>query len=492
MARSIVRIGYSVVATDVAAVSHRVWRLASALVARLTLVQRFALVSAAILVTGAFIIGRYVADEIEDGVVARSSSITALYVDSFVSPTLQGISEGTIAPDKRRELDRLLIQSSLGREIVAFKVWDPLGRIVYARDPALIGQQFERKGGLAAALQGHVQASISDLGEEEHQLQRLQWSRLLETYAPIREDETGAIIGAMEFYQDSSDLEAEIGSSQQKGWIIVGISTAGMYLLLVGLVKGASSTLVSQHRSLTGLAQENARLARQVRKAAAQKTETDEQLFMRIAHDLHDGPAQDLGLALLRIRSLRQGTQKQLGNAPEETERVREDFQLVETALAGALKEVREMSSDLRLPELAELNLAEVVEKAKLDHERRTGSAVSLQAGSLPHAPSNLPLKITVYRVLQEALNNSYRHAGATEQRITVSHADGWIELEVTDNGPGFDPEMLEANQEARPVLGLRGMRERVEMLGGTLMIASGPNRGTSIRVRLPLESETA
>ena len=475
-------------AVDAAAFARRTWRLASALAYRLTLVQRFALVSLAILVAGAFIIGTYVAEEIEDRVIARTSAITALYVDSFVSPRLQEMSRGPIPTASRSELDRLLTDSSLGQEIASFKIWDTQGRIVYAKDAALIGQQFEPQGQLAAALTGKVQASISDLKEKENRLERREWDRLLETYAPIRKHETGAIIGAMEFYQDPSDLESEIESSQRKGWIIVGFSTAGMYLLLVGLVKSASNTLASQHRHLGQLAQENERLAQRVRRAAARKTETDEQLLKRIAHDLHDGPAQDLGLALLRIRSLRQGAETHLSQADRQVQQIREDFQLVETALADALKEVREISSDLHLPELAGLSLPQVVEKARLDHERKTGSKVAAALGPVP-ASASLPLKIAVYRVLQEALNNSYRHAGAREQRMSISHSDGWLSLQVADGGPGFDPPEAEGNQKARPVLGLRGMRERVEMLGGALEITSGP-RGTTISVRLPLESD--
>ena len=489
MGRSSIRTGNAGLVPDAAAVARRTWRFASGLASRLTLVQRFALVSLAILVTGALIIGRYVAEEIEDGVTARSSAITALYVDSFVSPRLQDIRSGVVPADERAELDRLLVESALGQEIASFKVWDLQGNIVYARDSGLIGQHYEREGGLAAALAGNVHSELSGLGKEEHRSERARWDRLLETYAPVHEYETGAIIGAMEFYQDPSDLESEIATSQRTGWFIVGISTAGMYLLLVGLVKGASHTLSRQHRHLERLAQDNARLAQRVQKAAAEKTETDERLLMRISHGLHDGPAQDLGLALLRIRSLREGTEAHLANSGRDDQRVREDFELVETALADALKETREMSSDLHLPELEGLALPEVVVKVKLDHERKTGSTVEMAQGFIP-ASAKLPVKIAVYRVLQEALNNSYRHAGGREQRIRIAHSDGWLTLEVTDGGPGFDLSKGEGDQDAWPPLGLRGMRERAEMLGGTLAIDSGPDRGTTVRVRLPLEDE--
>jgi signal transduction histidine kinase len=148
------------------------------------------------------------------------------------------------------------------------------------------------------------------------------------------------------------------------------------------------------------------------------------------------------------------------------------------------------VSSDLHLPELSRLSLRDVVEKAKLDHEQKTGSTVAMDHVAVP-GPVSLPLKIAVYRILQEALNNSYRHAGGKEQRIGVFHADGWLEIEATDGGPGFDLSEAENNQDSSRGLGLRGMRERVEMLGGTLEIARGPDRGTTVRVRLPLEDET-
>ena len=489
MGRIIARTRYSSAITGAGTIARRTWRLVSRLASRLTLVQRFALVSLAILIAGAFVIGSFVAGEIEHGVTTRSSAITALYVDSFVSPHLQEMGSGSVSADDRAELGRLLTESSLGQEIASFKVWDRQGKIVYASDANLVGQKFELTDRLAAALAGKVDAHLSDLGQEEHQLERARFDRLLETYAPVRQNQTGAIIGAMEFYQDPSELESEVASSQRRGWIIVGISTAGMYLLLVGLVKGASNTLFRQHRRLERLAQDNAHLAQRVQSAAARKTETDEQLLMRIGHSLHDGPAQDLGLALLRIKSLQQGTVRHLPPGESAADRVREDFELVETALADALRETREISSDLHLPQLERLTLPETVEKAKLDHEKKTGSIIEVDRGDVP-ASASLPVKIAVYRVLQEALNNSHRHAGGTEQRISVSYADGWLELRIADGGPGFDPSAGEAAAGTRPGLGLRGMRERVELLGGTLAIDTAPSRGTTIRVRLPLESE--
>jgi len=183
-------------------------RKARDILSRLTLVQRFAIVSSFVLILGAFIIGRFVADEIESDVTARNGAITALYVDSFVSPRVEEIIDGSISEAAEAELDSLLTHTEFGETILSFKVWDMDARIVYASDPELIGKQFDAHGGLNSALSGKVHSQVSDLSEEEHESERALRSSLIETYAPIRLHETGEIIGAMEFYQDPQELES--------------------------------------------------------------------------------------------------------------------------------------------------------------------------------------------------------------------------------------------------------------------------------------------
>lgn len=460
------------------------WGLALAL-GRLTLFQRFMLLSLVILIVGAYIIGSYVASEIKNGVIQRTSALTALYVDSFISPHLQELGQqAVISPDHLDHLDQLLTTSSLGQKIVSFKIWNPRGEVIYASDRRLMGRLFPIGTGLGKALAGGIHTSISNLGGEENLYERERWGRLLETYAPIRADASGAIIGVSEFYQDPGELMAEVNSSQRKGWLIVGSATAVMYLLLVGMVRGASNTIRGQHQRLAALAEQNAALADRVRRAAAQKSETDERLLMRVAQDLHDGPAQDVSLALLRLDSLKQGMEAAGAKANPETE---EDFQLVRAALQSALREVRQISSGLRLPELEGLSLAEVVARAVAEHREKTGNAVSLHIGPLLPAAA-LPIKIALYRVTQEALNNAYLHAGVDEQEVRLTWEEGHLHLAVRDEGVGFEGSsgQRQPGKERSP-LGLRGMRERLELLGGKLEVESRKGAGTTVRATIPL-----
>ncbi len=447
-------------------------------VRRFTLFKQFALLSLLILVVGAYIIGSYVSGEIKERVISRTSAITALYVESFLSPHLQELNAShQISPDHFARLDELLTGSSLGQKIVAFKIWHTDGQVVYANESSLVGRTFPIGGGLSEALSGQIHTAMSDLKDAENLYERERWGRLLETYAPVHEHNSGRVIAVSEFYQDPSEMEAEVASSQRKGWFIVGGSTTVMYLLLVGMVAGASNTIRRQHRRLEDLARRNAGLAERVRRAASRKTETDERLLKRVAQDLHDGPAQDISLALLRLEhSFERGPAK-----PAELR----DSELTRTALNGALRQIRQICAGLRLPDLEELSIDQAVERAVAEHVEKTGSNVQLMIGTgLP--PGDLPRRIAMYRVTQEALNNAYLHGGSAFEEVKVVVDGGDFCLEVRDHGVGIAA-ADDTRHEHRSHLGIRGMRERVEMLGGTLTVSRHPESGTLLRATLPL-----
>ncbi len=456
--------------------------MAAGVLTRFTLFQRFMVMSLMILLVGAYAIGSYVSSEIEDRVVHRTAALTALYVDSVVSPHLQELNSGhDISPEHIAELDQLVVNSALGHKIASFKVWHTDGDIVWAKNPALIGKRYPIGDDLSGALGGNIESNMSDLEDEENVYERVDWSQLLETYAPVRADKSGEIIGAVEFYQDPGDLNSEIASSQKKGWLIVGGATGVMYLLLVGMVRGASSTISRQHERLDRLARRNAALAKRVGRAAAAKSETDEMLLKRIAQDLHDGPAQDVGLVLLRLDSIRAAYRGDGGTG--------EDLELMKTALNSALTEIRQISAGLRLPEMEELELGSVIRKAVQSHRDKTGDMTNVSVPEdLPKV--GLPVKIALYRVTQEALNNIHQHAGVNTADVVVAVEDSSLTLGISDRGLGTAVEPEEEPVAQGSSLGIRGMRERIEMLGGSLTVTSAEGVGTTVFAVLPLEEE--
>jgi signal transduction histidine kinase len=455
---------------------------------RLTWAQRFLLASLVILVTGMAGIGAWVGQQIEMEVIHQTAAYTALYVSSVVEPNLQELADGdTITPEHQAMLDRLLNETSQGQHITAIKVWNKAGRVVYATDKANLGLTFPIDGELARALRGWVAADISNLDKPENAYDADRGQRRLETYTPVRHTGTSQIIAAIEYYQTVDDLDRAITSSQQRSWLLVAAVTVSMYLLLAGFVRRLSDTIQRQQGELsTQVARlrevltQNQELHERVQRAAQRTTALNERFLRRISAELHDGPAQDLGLALLRLDNLEPAAFATPAVQPPSPPA---DFQLVQGALQNALKEIRAISGGMGLPELENVSLTETVTRAVRAHERRTGTPVALTINALPEGVA-LPVKITVYRLIQEALSNAYRHAGAVGQQIRVEAAAEQLQLVISDDGPGFDTTLkLETDEH----LGLVGMRERVESLGGTFRVESAPGRGARVVARLPL-----
>ena len=100
--------------------------------------------------------------------------------------------------------------------------------------------------------------------------------------------------------------------------------------------------------------------------------------------------------------------------------------------------------------------------------------------------PEQAPLavKIALYRIIQEALTNAWRHAGGNDLRLEIAREGLELQVTIADAGPGFDPAMLNG---AGDQLGLTGMRERAESLGGRFWVESTPQGGTQVVALLPL-----
>ena len=301
----------------------------------------------------------------------------------------------------------------------------------------------------------------------------------------------GSIVAVAEFYQPTEELQDEVRAAQWRSWLIVVVATLVMYFLLAGLVGRASRTITVQQgelqskvSQLQALLAKNQELHGRVSRAAGRATALNERYLRRISADLHDGMAQDVSLALLRLEALAASV---LTPHQDESDgqSLNKNFETVESALQSALAELRAISAGLRLPELKHLTPVATAQLVVHNYQRKTERAVKLALHDLPdHAP--LPVKITLYRLLQESLTNGFRHSNATEQRVDIAHVAGQLEIQVSDDGQGFD--LRTASDERN--LGLAGMRERVEILGGTFVVDSEMGRGTAVRARLPLTME--
>jgi signal transduction histidine kinase len=128
-----------------------------------------------------------------------------------------------------------------------------------------------------------------------------------------------------------------------------------------------------------------------------------------------------------------------------------------------------------------------VVQAIVCAHERRTNCNVAYRTGHVPKRLSR-DLVRCVARVVQEALNNSYRHSGATEQSVCLSGDDSVLHFSIEDTGRGMSTDKP-ANVGHFAGLGMPGMASRVEALGGTFAVKSVPGSGTQIKCSLPIKA---
>lgn len=446
--------------------------------------------SLVVLAVGMFGIGAWVARQIEDGVVQRTGATTALYVNSLVASSLQDLeSQPTLSEEAENRLRWLFEDTPLGQEVAVFQVWDGDGRIVFSTAPALVGQQFPVDAELEAALAGRVTAAIGDVEGGERLGSGVAQDPMLEIYSPVRSRDSGDVIAVAEFYYAADELWQDIDEAQRRSWLVVGLATLLIYLILAAFVRRASDTIERQRRALTeqvatltDLLRQNEELHQRARGAAARTVALNERFLRRFSAELHDGPAQDISLALLRLDNVA-AHHGENGAAEDGIDR---ELGLIQTSLRRALQELRSTSSGILLPQLGSLSVAGAVDHVVRGHKRRNPGDVNVTVRDVPEqAP--LATKIALYRIIQEALTNANRHAAGSPIRVDVECRDGTLRVEVADDGPGFDPA---AEDPAGERLGLAGMRERVESLGGSFAIESAPESGARVRADLPLTGD--
>ena len=198
----------------------------------------------------------------------------------------------------------------------------------------------------------------------------------------------------------------------------------------------------------------------------------------RLYRDVHDGPAQALANAIFEIEYLERVAERSTDQRP-----VRTELRAMKEKLRESLESVRAMIFDLRPPTLAELGLAVALRAYAADFEARYGVQVSCElassdTGLLPQQ------ELAIYRVMQEALQNVHKHANATSVRLEWLREPGRWVMRCHDDGVGFD--LVKAARRKRSV-GLLSMRERAELIGGSLQVQSAPEQGTTVTLLLPV-----
>jgi signal transduction histidine kinase len=319
----------------------------------------------------------------------------------------------------------------------------------------------------------------------------------------------GSALGAL--YRSGQPLALERPLPDQSAWLTeLGLEAEGalMQPLMIDDVPGGMIIALRQDRGfreqdLTALGAHGARLTRQLmaeRNAEVERlrygAQSRERERERWARELHDETVQGLGVLRMQLANARDsGDPAQLDVAVKE----------VSEGLQREITGIRHLITELRPAALDDLGLEAALDALARRAEAVYGLHVQTEVQLTPeHERDRLDaeLETTVYRIVQEALNNVSRHAEASNASITISERDGTLVAVVTDDGKGLPEEKLRNNgrgatpdprtQEGdSPVpsggYGLPGMRERAELVGGELALESALGEGTTLRLNVPL-----
>ncbi len=245
----------------------------------------------------------------------------------------------------------------------------------------LAGNQFAVEAQLAEALAGEVAAEIGHAEGGDQLPGDVSRRDLIEIYSPVRDRDTGEVIAAAEFYYATEALAGDLAAAQRRSWLAVGGAALLIYFVLATFIRRVSDTIRTQQRALTEqvvqlteVIAQNQQLHDRVRGAAARTAALNEQMLRRLSAELHDGPAQEISLALLRLDHVAAMTSAQNGDGAE----IAHQVCLIEGSLRRSLQEVRAASSGLLLPHLASLTLDQTLDHVIRGHQRRTGAPVTV------------------------------------------------------------------------------------------------------------------
>jgi two-component system, NarL family, sensor kinase len=372
--------------------------------------------------------------------------LAAAVIQPAVTPGLVELDPGAV-----ETLDAVIAASVLSDRIVAAKVWRHDGTVLYADDLEGIGSKFplgeDQQEVLAT---GASHAELSDLTKAENADQS-DFEALLEVYVPIEGPGGSRLL--FETYQSTAGIDA---TTQRILRAFAPVVLGG--LLLFGAVQALLSWRLARRLQSSQDARE--RLLAQSLAASDHERRT-------IAADLHDGVVQDLVGVTYSLDAL----------AAEDTPHA-PDLSAAAMSTRRSVRSLRSLLVEIYPPNLSQVGLAGAVADlvaagpTDVDIEVRIDPAIALPERT----------QAAVYRAIREALSNVRRHARAAHAVVELaSSGQGTIDLTVTDDGTGFDPDAVETGH-----VGLRLLADLAHSLGGTLTIDSSPGSGTTLRMVVP------
>ncbi len=243
--------------------------------------------------------------------------------------------------------------------------------------------------------------------------------------------------------------------------------------------------LLATFAAQSAVAIENARLYESLREERDRIIAVEEDVRRRLARDLHDGPAQMLAAIIMSANFVKQAI------AHDSLEHALAELDEMLPVAEKALRQVRTLLFDLRPVILETQGLVPALESyAQRLRETEALNVVLTTGGEFGRLKHNA--EVAVFSVVQEAITNAKKHSRASRIDIEVAPGKGDLVVVIRDDGVGFSVDGVTQGYDQRGSLGMINMKERADILQGTLSVSSKPGRGTTVTLRLPLAANLA
>ena len=385
--------------------------------------------------------------------VADARYNTEVLARSVAEPALRpGLIRGEAGAIDR--FDREVVGRLLVGEVRRIKIWDAEGTIVYSDRAELIGSVYPLGADEREILtEGGTDAEVSDLSKPENRFER-DIGGMVEVYTQIQAPEGAPLL--FEAYYSSADIDQR----RDKVFLPFRRITIGALLALLAV---ATPMIWVLTKRLTGAARDRERLL----ETAIDASDAERR---RIARDLHDGVVQDLAGTSFSVSAL--------ARDPALPDAARATLNGAGSSLRDSLRALRSLLVEIHPPDLRSEGLTAALADLTAP-AASAGVTTDVVVTGMDGAPD--ATVALVWRVAQEAVRNSIRHARAAHLTVEVTGSPRQVVLDVVDDGVGFDPAAVTDPRH----FGLRGLASLVADAGGSLDVRSAPGQGTTVHMEV-------
>ncbi|MFZ3383651.1 MAG: ATP-binding protein [Candidatus Methanoperedens sp.] len=415
---------------------------------KLSLLAKFTIISFLITAAIAIALGWGIQQQMEQNALLQATDNTADHVSTILNQKLHTADfNGTLDTARYEEIDTLIRENVLNRNVVRVKIWSREGLLIYSDEKEQIGQRFPDNDELEEALAGKIVSAVSP-EKEENKGEREQYGRLFEVYVPLLPVDTNQVAGVYEVYQDMDVLEPGIAKMRNFVWVSIGIGFVILYCSLYAFVRNASGELI--HRS-----KENERLYEETKIQLAERKRAEKELIKRttqlesankeleafsysVSHDLRAPLRAIDGFSRVLLEEytdkLDDEGKRYLNIVRDNTQKM---GQLIEDLLALSRLGRKEMQvSSIDMAKLAKTVYDELI-------EANPGRNIQLDIKTLPPAYGDQAM---IHQVFVNLLANAIKFTRFKENAVIeigcIAQKNENVYY-VKDNGVGFDMQYL-------------------------------------------------